>query len=99
MQYNSIQDILIELSGHKKIFTVKDAAKIMNKSSKYASKLLSSNKYVTRIERGKYYINNGNQIDFYEMNNRNGKQFNCTGKVILQRLKTSLEGNVDIRWE
>ena len=67
MQYNSIQDILIELSGHKKIFTVKDAAKIMNKSSKYASKLLSSNKYVTRIERGKYYINNGNQIDFYEI--------------------------------
>ena len=67
MQYNSIQDILIELSGHKKIFTVKDAAKIMNKSSKYASKLLSSNKYVKRIERGKYCINNGNQIDFYEI--------------------------------
>ena len=53
MQYNSIQDILIEVSGHKKIFTVKDAAKIMNKSSKYASKLLSSNKYVKRIEKGK----------------------------------------------
>ena len=67
MQYNSIQDILNELSGHKKIFTIKDAAKIMNKSSKYASKILSSNKYVKRIERGKYYINNGNQIDLYEI--------------------------------
>ena len=67
MEYNSMQDILIELSGHKKVFTIKDAAKIMNKSSKYASKLLSSNKYVKRIERGKYYINNGNQIDFYEI--------------------------------
>ena len=60
MQYNRTQDILNELSGHKKIFTIKDAAKIMNKSSKYASKILSSNKYVKRIERGKYYINNGN---------------------------------------
>ena len=67
MQYNSIQDILIELSGHKKIFTIKDAAKIMNKPSKYASKLLSSNKYVKRVQRGKYYINNSNQIDFYEI--------------------------------
>ncbi|AAT42618.1 type IV toxin-antitoxin system AbiEi family antitoxin domain-containing protein [Picrophilus oshimae] len=67
MKYNSMQDILIELSSHKKIFTIKDVAKIMNKSSKYVSKLLSSNKYVKRIERGKYYINIGNQIDFYEI--------------------------------
>ena len=39
----------------------------MNKTSKYASKLLSSNKYVKRVERGKYYITNSNQIDFYEI--------------------------------
>jgi predicted transcriptional regulator of viral defense system len=62
-----MQDILMQISGHKQIFTVKDAAKIMNKTDKYASKLLSSNKYVKRIERGIYYIINGNPIDFYEI--------------------------------
>lgn len=57
----------MEISSHKQTFTIKDAAKIMKKSDKYASKLLSSNKYLKRIERGLYYINNGNPIDFYEI--------------------------------
>jgi predicted transcriptional regulator of viral defense system len=38
----------------------------MGKPKRYASKLLSANKEVERIERGKYYIKSGN-IDIYEI--------------------------------
>ncbi|MCL4340520.1 MAG: hypothetical protein M1431_00265 [Candidatus Thermoplasmatota archaeon] len=47
--------------------TTYDAARIMNKPNNYVSKLLSNNKKVRRIERGKYYITNGRGINIYEI--------------------------------
>lgn len=66
-----MQDILEELEGHGKVvFTLNDAAKMMNKPKSYASKLLSSNRKVVRIERVKYFINTGNGIDLYEISSQ-----------------------------
>ncbi len=68
MKYNKLQDIFEELEGHGKVvFTLNDASKMMNKPKSYTSKLLSSNKRVSRIERGKYFINTGKGIDLYEI--------------------------------
>ncbi len=67
MAYNNMHEILASLAAHnKRAFTINDAAKAMGKSKHYASKLLSSNKEVERIERGKYYIKSGN-VDIYEI--------------------------------
>jgi predicted transcriptional regulator of viral defense system len=67
MAYNSMHEIFASLSTHnKRVFSINDAAKAMGKSKHYASKLLSSNKEVERIERGKYYIKGGN-VDMYEI--------------------------------
>ncbi len=49
-------NILETLSKSKKVFTVYDAAKLMNKSTAYASLMLSRSKKVKRIEKGKYFI-------------------------------------------
>ncbi|MEM3875465.1 MAG: hypothetical protein QXP35_00100 [Candidatus Micrarchaeaceae archaeon] len=67
MAYNHMHDILAELASHnKRVFSINDAAKAMGKSKRYATKLLSSNKEVERIERGKYYIKTSNP-DIYEI--------------------------------
>lgn len=67
MAYNHMHDILAALASHnKRVFDVNDAAKAMGKSKRYASKLLSSNSYIERIERGKYYIRSSN-ADMYEI--------------------------------
>lgn len=66
-----MQDLLEELEGHGKVvFTLNDAARIMNKPKKYVSKLLSSNRRVIRIERGKYFINTGKGIDLYAISSQ-----------------------------
>lgn len=39
----------------------------MKKPKKYVSKQLSSNRKISRIERGIYFINTGRGIDFYEI--------------------------------
>ncbi len=68
MEYNKIEDVILKLYQYNKtFFTLNDAAKLMNKSNKYTSKLLSKNKYVSRIENGKYLIKMGNGIDLYEI--------------------------------
>ena len=62
-----MQEVLDELALHNKtVFSIYDAARIMNKPTNYVSKLLSNNKKVRRIERGKYYITNGRGINIYE---------------------------------
>ena len=67
MAYNNMHEILAGLAAHnKRVFSINDAAKAMGKPKRYASKLLSANKEVERIERGKYYIKSGN-IDIYEI--------------------------------
>ncbi len=68
MGYNKIEDVILKLYHYNKtVFTLNDAAKLMNKSNKYTSKLLSKNKYVFRIENGIYLIKMGNRIDLYEI--------------------------------
>lgn len=49
-------NILETLSKSKNVFTVYDAAKLMGKTTAYASLMLSKNRKVRRIERGKYFI-------------------------------------------
>ena len=67
MAYNSMHEILASLAAHnKKVFSINDAAKAMGKPKHYVSKLLSSNKGVERIERGKYYIKSAH-ADMYEI--------------------------------
>jgi len=57
MHYNKLDDILDYLSkSNMRVFSVHDAAKIMRKSSAYASLLLSRSKKVRRLERGRYFI-------------------------------------------
>ena len=66
-----MQDILEGLSGHgKAVFTLNDAAKIMNKPKKYVSKQLSSSRKVVRIENGKYFIKTGKGVDLYEISSQ-----------------------------
>ncbi|MBX8640400.1 MAG: hypothetical protein KIS29_08710 [Thermoplasmata archaeon] len=66
--HNKVRDVLDELAEHNKsVFTLNDAARIMNKPKKYVSKLLAMSRKVTRIERGKYFITTGKNIDFYEI--------------------------------
>ena len=68
MKYNKMQDILLELKNHRyNVFNLNDAAKLMNKSNKYTSKLLNSNKHIKKIENGKYYIDEGTGIDLYQI--------------------------------
>lgn len=68
MAYLKMQDVLEELLMHNmRIFSINDAVRIMEKSRAYVSKQLSKNKKVLRIERGKYYIQNNNGIDMYEI--------------------------------
>ena len=63
-----MQEVLDELALHDKtVFSIYDAARIMNKPKNYVSKLLSNNKKVKRIERGKYYLKNGRGINIYEI--------------------------------
>lgn len=63
-----MQEVLDELALHnKKVFSIYDAARIMNKPNNYVSKLLSNNKKVRRIERGKYYLTDGRGINIYEI--------------------------------
>ena len=63
-----MQEVLDELALHNKtVFSIYDAARIMNKPTNYVSKLLSNNKKVRRIERGKYYLINGRGINIYEI--------------------------------
>jgi predicted transcriptional regulator of viral defense system len=70
MAYKSMRDTLDELASHgMKVFRVSDAAKVMGKSSAYASKLLSSNKQAERIERGVYYIK-GTMPSMYEISSQ-----------------------------
>ena len=66
--HNKVRDVLDELAEHNKsVFTLNDAARIMNKPKKYVSKLLAMSRKVARIERGKYFITTGKNIDFYEI--------------------------------
>ncbi len=68
MAYTRMQDVLDELASHnKKVFTINDAARIMNKRRRYVSKLLSGNRKVGRIERGKYYLKDRESRDMYEI--------------------------------
>ena len=63
-----MQEVLDELALHNKtVFSIYDAARIMNKPNNYVSKLLSNNKKVRRIERGKYYLTDGRGINIYEI--------------------------------
>ena len=63
-----MQEVLDELALHNKtVFSIYDAARIMNKPTNYVSKLLSNNKKVRRIERGKYYLTDGRGINIYEI--------------------------------
>ena len=63
-----MQEVLDELALHDKtVFSIYDAARIMNKPTNYVSKLLSNNKKVRRIERGKYYLTDGRGINIYEI--------------------------------
>ncbi len=54
MKAESLVALLAE--NGMRVFTVKDAGKLMGKSPKYASLFLSRAKGVRRLERGKYYI-------------------------------------------
>lgn len=45
------------------VFTIYDIAKMLGKSTAYASLLLSKNKKVHRIERGKYYIEGASRYE------------------------------------
>ena len=66
--YNKVRDVLDELADHNKsVFTLNDAARIMNKPKRYVSKLLVGSRKVARIERGKYFIKTGKGIDFHEI--------------------------------
>ena len=44
------------VQSNKHVFTVYDAAKLMGKTTSYASLVLSKSKKVIRVERGKYFI-------------------------------------------
>ncbi len=71
VNYNRVRDILDELAGHdKSVFNLNDAARMMNKSRKYVSKLLATSSKVARIERGKYFIITGKGIDLYEISSQ-----------------------------
>lgn len=68
MTYIKMRDVLDELASHNKtVFSINDAARIMDKPRNYVSKLLSGNKRVKRIERGKYYLQISNSPDIYEI--------------------------------
>ena len=63
-----MQEVIDEIALHnKKVFSISEAARIMNKPKNYVSKLLATNKKVRRIERGKYYLWDGRAIDIYEI--------------------------------
>ncbi len=55
MRFDNILNILSK--SNKRVFTVYDAAKLMGKPPAYASLMLSKSKLITRIERGKYFLN------------------------------------------
>ncbi len=66
-----MQDVFDELILHNKtVFSINDAARIMNKPKNYVSKVLSSSKKVQRIERGKYYLNDGRGLNMYEISSQ-----------------------------
>jgi predicted transcriptional regulator of viral defense system len=68
MVYMKMQDVLDELAAHgKKVFSINDAARIMDKPKIYVSKMLSHNRKVGRIERGKYYLKGLQSADIYEI--------------------------------
>lgn len=69
MKYVKMQDVFDELASHnKKVFSINDVAKIIGKPKSYVSKLLSNNKRVWRIEKGKYYLKNRTgEVDIYEV--------------------------------
>jgi predicted transcriptional regulator of viral defense system len=54
VRFDSILETLSR--SRKNVFTVYDAAKLMGKSTAYASLMLSKSKKVKRIEKGKYFI-------------------------------------------
>ena len=54
MKFDSILDVL--LKSNKRVFTTYDVAKLMGKPPAYASLMLSKSKRATRIERGKYFL-------------------------------------------
>ncbi len=68
MAYTKMQDVLDELASHNRtVFGINDAARIMGKPKSYVSKLLSNNRKVGRIERGKYYLKGPTAPDIYEI--------------------------------
>src|SRR5271157_2154633 len=54
MRFDSILDALSK--SNKRVFTTYDVAKLMGKPSAYASLMLSKSKRASRIERGKYFL-------------------------------------------
>ena len=57
MPYQKMYDLIERLSAMgKNVFTVNDASKLTGKKTLYMSLMLSKNKYIDRIERGKYYL-------------------------------------------
>lgn len=61
MKLNDAMDGLAMSGTH--VFTVYDIAKMLGKSTAYASLLLSKSKKVHRIERGKYYIDGASSYE------------------------------------
>ncbi len=65
MAYIKFQDIIDRLGDNGvKVFRINEIARLMNKSRSYISLLLSNNKNLNRIERGKYYVKGA---DIYEI--------------------------------
>ena len=54
IKFNSVLEMLAK--SDMKVFTVRDVAKIMKKSTRYASLILSKNKKVHRLFKGTYYL-------------------------------------------
>lgn len=64
----NMHDLISYMDGiGKSIFTLADISKITGKESKYLSLLLSKSRYVSRIERGKYYTKNADILQIASM--------------------------------
>ncbi len=64
MGYQKSRDLVDELTVHKMpVFDISDAARIYRKPKHYVSKVLSQQKKISRIERGKYFLIGASEYD------------------------------------